>query len=105
MLLKLPHLHDPGDTAAAARSAPGVLSERSLPVFCLHSCADLILRFPDHALKLPADSALAAIIQQSLVVLRLLIKAARPRYCRYIVSELLSLSGCDSCQGAAILLD
>ena len=69
-LLTLPYLHDPGDTAAATRPAPGILSECALPIFRLYGFADAVLRLPDHALKLPADPALAAPTQQRLILLR-----------------------------------
>jgi len=57
--LHIAHLHDPRHTAATPRSAPGIFPELALSIFCLHSCADLVLRFPDPALKAAPDPATA----------------------------------------------
>lgn len=53
------YLHDSGDATAAARSAPGVLSEVALAILGLHCRADPVLRIPDRSLKAPPDPAVS----------------------------------------------
>lgn len=57
--LHIAHLHDPRHTAATPRSAPGIFPELALSIFYLHSCADLVLCFPDPALEAAPDPATA----------------------------------------------